>query len=245
MVQDERTFTRGFGILEGVQAHQDRAPHGGPLDGSAYPQPRRSGRGVPRLLPPPGLPDLPGLDRRLDRLPRPAHHQRGLAGHRAGRQAAPRHRLRRLPLRRLGVGRPGHRPGHLDPHPLDPRRRGLDRGRRHPLSQAWRQGRLRRHLPRRRALVEEAQDLPVRPELGRAGHRRADPVASPTATTACRCSGGSTARRDRTATRPAPRPPRCWRGSWPRPTPSGPSGWSATAPTSTRRCCRAGRRTSR
>ena len=103
--------------------------------------------------------------------------QRGLAGHRAGRQAAPRHRLRRLLLGRLGVGRPGHRPGHADPDPLGPRRRGLGRRRRHPLPQARRQGRLRRHLPRRRALVEEAQDLPVRPELGRAGHRRADAVA--------------------------------------------------------------------
>ena len=181
------------------------------------------------------------LDRRLDRLPRPADHQRGLAGHRAGRQAAPRHRLRRLPLRRLGVGRPGDRPGHPDPHPPGPRRRRLGRRRRHPLPQARRQGRLRRDLPRRRPLLEEAQDLPVRPELGRARRRRADPDSAPTATSACRCSGGSTARRGRPATRPAPSPPRCWRGSWPRPTPSGPSGWSATAPTSTRRCCGTGR----
>ena len=42
-VQDERTITHGAGILEGVQAHQDRAPHGGPLDGSAYPRARRAG----------------------------------------------------------------------------------------------------------------------------------------------------------------------------------------------------------
>ena len=137
---------------------RDRAPHGGPLDGSAYPRPRRAGRAVPRLLPPAGLRHLPVADRRLDRLPRPAHHQRGLAGHRAGRQAAPRHRLRRVPLRRLGVGRPGDRPGHPDPHPSGPRRRRLGRRRRHPLPQARRQGRLRRHLPRRRPLVEEAQD---------------------------------------------------------------------------------------
>ena len=46
-----------------------------------------------------------------------------------GRQAAPRHRLRRLPLRRLGVGRPGHRPGHPDPQSSHPRWRGLDRRR--------------------------------------------------------------------------------------------------------------------
>ena len=189
--------------------------------------------------------DLPGPDRRLDRLPRPAHHQRGLAGHRPGRQAAPRHRLRRLPLRRLGVGRPGHRPGHLDPHPPGPRRRGLGRRRRHPLPQARRQGRLRRHLPRRRALVEAAQDLPVRPQLGRAGHRRADPVPPrplllPAGALAALPQEGAGRLPD-----PPPGRRRRWRGSWPRPTPSGPSGWSATVPTSTRRCCRAGRRTSR
>ena len=175
------------------------------------------------------------LDRRLDRLPRPSHHQRGLAGHRPGRQAAPRHRLRRLPLRRLGVGRPGHRPGHLDPHPPGPRRRRLGRRRRHPLPQARGQGRLRRHLPRRRPLVEEAQDLPVRPQLGRAGHRRADPDARrplllPAGALAALPQEGAGR-----ATSPAPSPPPSWPGSWPRPTPSGPSGWSATVPTSTRR----------
>ena len=96
---DERTI-RTDSVSWGCFTTPGPRPHGGPLHGSAYPQPRRPGRGVPRLLPPPGLPDLPGPDRRLDRLPRPAHHQRGLAGHRPGRQAAPRHRLRRLPLRR-------------------------------------------------------------------------------------------------------------------------------------------------
>ena len=176
MSQEERTLTCDVGIMEGVQAHRDRAPHGGPLDGSAYPLARHAGRVVPRWLPPPGLPDLSNPDRWLDHLPRPTHHQRGLAGHRPGRQAPPRHRLRRLPLRRLGVGRLGPRPGDLDSHPLDPRRRDRDRGRRHPLSQAWRQGRLRWHLPRRGALVEAAQDPAVRAELGRPGHRRADPV---------------------------------------------------------------------
>ena len=172
-MKKEPTVSPDAGILEGVQAHQDRAPHGGPLDGSAYPRPRRDGRGVPRLLPPPSLPDLPDLAGRLDRLPRPPHHQRSLASHRAGRPAAPRHRLRRLPLGRLGVGRPGDRPGDLDPHPLDPRRCGLGRGRRHPLPQARRQGRLRWYLPRRCLVVEAAQDPAVRPELGRARHRRA------------------------------------------------------------------------
>lgn len=63
----------------------------------------------------------------------------------------------------------------------------------------------------------------------------------PTATSACRCSGGSTARRGRTVIRPAPMPPRPWRGDWPRPIPTARSGWSATAPMSTRRCCRADR----
>ena len=36
-----------------------------------------------------------------------------------------------------------------------------------------------------------------------------------------------------------------WRGSWPRLIRSGPSGWSATAPTSTNPCCGTGRRTFR
>jgi len=177
MAEKERTIACVAGILEGVQAHLGRTPHGGPLDGSAYPRARGVGRALRPVLPPPGLPDLPVLDRRLGRLHRPADHQRGLAGHRPGRQAAPRHRLCRLPLRRLGMGRPGDRPGHTDPDPPGPRRRGLGRRGRHPLPQARCQGRLRRHLPRRRALVEEAQDLPVRPELGGPGGRRADPDA--------------------------------------------------------------------
>ena len=177
-MENERTITRGAVILEGVQAHQGHAPHGGPLDGSAYPQPRRSGRGVPRLFPSPGLLHLPSAPGRLDRLPRPAHPQRGLAGHRPGRQTPPRYRLRRVPFRELGVGRPGDRPGHLDPDTSGPRRGRLGGRRRHPLSQAWGQGRLRRHLPRRGPLLEKAQDIPVRPELGRARGRRADPDAS-------------------------------------------------------------------
>ena len=44
------------------------------------------------------------------------------------------------------------------------------------LSQTRGQGRLRWHLPRRRPVVEETQDLAIRLELGRAGHRRADPI---------------------------------------------------------------------
>ena len=68
---------------------------------------------------------------------------------------------------------------------------------------------------------------------------------APTATSACRSSGGSTARRASRDTGLGPSRPPSWRGSWPRSTPGGPSGWSATAPTSTRPCCRAGPRTSR
>src|SRR5262245_62061521 len=88
-----------------VEIHQDRHrnteahPHG-----PACPQPHRTGSAAARLLPQRGLPDLPDLDRRPDRLPGPAHHQRGLAGHRAGRPAPSRHGLRRLPFSRLGVG---------------------------------------------------------------------------------------------------------------------------------------------
>ena len=59
----------------------------------------------------------------------------------------------------------------------DPRWRRLDRRQRHPLPQARGQGRLRRHLPRPGPLVEAAQDLPLRPQLRRAGDRRADPDA--------------------------------------------------------------------
>src|SRR5512135_739593 len=78
-------------------------PHGGPLDGPAYPLARHPGRVLPGLLPPPGLPDVPGPARRMDHLPGATDHQRGLARHRLGGQAAPRHRLRRLPLGGLGV----------------------------------------------------------------------------------------------------------------------------------------------
>ncbi len=68
-MQDERTITHGAGILEGVEAHQDRTPHGGPLDGSAYPRPRRIGRGLPRWLPPPGLPDVSSIDESFQLIP--------------------------------------------------------------------------------------------------------------------------------------------------------------------------------
>ena len=176
-MQSERTITREVGILEGVQAHQDRAPHGGPLDGSAYPRTRHSGRVVSRLFPSPGLLHVPVAHRRLDCLPRPSHHQRGLASHRLGRQTSSRYGLRRVPLRGLGVGRLGDHPGHTDPHSSGPRRGRLGRRRRHPLPQTRGQGRLRRDLPRRGPLLGAAQDLPVRPELGRAGDRRADPDA--------------------------------------------------------------------
>src|SRR5512135_2478761 len=74
------------GVASRLQATR---PHGGPLHGSAYPLARYPGSGVPRLLPSPGLPDLPSPPRRLDRLPGTTHHQRGLARHPAGRQAAP------------------------------------------------------------------------------------------------------------------------------------------------------------
>ena len=220
------------GVASRLQAPR---PHGGPLDGSAYPLARHPGSGVPRLLPPPGLPDLPGPARRLDRLPGATHHQRGLAGHRAGRQAAPRHRLRRLPLRRLGVGRPGHRPGHADPDPPGPRRRRLDRRRRHPLPQAGGQGRLRRHLPRRRPLVEEAQDLAVRPQLGRARGRRAVADASRPLLLPAGALAAATARRGRPGYRSRTQLAAAdWPGTWPRACPSGRSGWSATRRTSTR-----------
>jgi hypothetical protein len=66
---------------------------------------------------------------------------------------------------------------HLIPGGPDPRGCRLGRRRRHPLPQARGQRHLRRDLPRRRPLLEEAQDLPVRAQLGRAGHRRADPDA--------------------------------------------------------------------
>ena len=129
MAKKERTFTHGFTILKGGVPQQDRSPHGGPPHGSAYPQPRYTGRVVLRLLPPSSLPDLPIAPRRLDRLHRPAHHQRGLAGHRLGREAASRYGLRRLRVRRLGVGRLGHCLGHSDPEPSRSRRRCLDRRR--------------------------------------------------------------------------------------------------------------------
>ena len=93
-----------------------------------------------------------------------------------------------------------------------------------------------------RSLVEAAQDLPLRPQLRRAGHRRADPDADrsllvPVGALADLPQKGSP------AIRPAPRPPRRWPASWPRPPRTGPSGWSAIPPTSTRRCCEAARRT--
>ena len=70
-MQNERTIPCDVGILEGVPAHQGRAPHGGPLDGSADPFARSAGRGILRVLPPPGLPNISSPDRWLDRLPRP------------------------------------------------------------------------------------------------------------------------------------------------------------------------------
>src|SRR3954468_18118121 len=51
--------------------HQVPRPHGGPLHGSAYPLARYPGSGVRRLLPSPGLPDLPGTDGRVYHLPGP------------------------------------------------------------------------------------------------------------------------------------------------------------------------------
>ena len=237
---DRRVLLAYPGVAETDQDrhHTEAHPHG-----SAYPRPRRTGSAAARLLPHRGLPDLPDPPRRLDRLQRPAHHQRRLASHRPGRQAAPRHRLCRLPLRRLGVGRPGPRPGHRDPGPADPRRRRLDRRRRHPLPQARRQGRLRRHLPRPGPLVEAAQDLPLRRQLRRAGHRRADPDADrpllvPVGPLADLPQEGPARPSD---------PPPGRRGDGPhagrgRPGPD-PSGWSATAPTSTRPCCATARRT--
>ena len=57
----------------------------------------------------------------------------------------------------------------------------------------------------------------------------------PTATTACRCSGGATARRGRPDTGAALNWPPGWPISWPSGCPSGRSGWSATRRTSTPR----------
>lgn len=37
MVKKKRTISHVAGILEGIQAHQDRVSHGGPLNGSACP----------------------------------------------------------------------------------------------------------------------------------------------------------------------------------------------------------------
>jgi hypothetical protein len=161
-----------------VETHQDRSRREVRSHRSAYPQPRPPGSVLSELLPLGSLPDRSNAHRRLDRLPRPTHPPRGLAGHRAGRQTTSRHRRCRLPLRGLGVGRPGHRPGDVDPHPLDPQRRGRDRGRRHPRPPARRPGRLRRHLPRRGALLPAAQDPAVRTELGRAGDRRVGAAAT-------------------------------------------------------------------
>src|SRR5512135_3209053 len=53
----------------------DTRPHRGPLHGPAYSLARYPGSGVLRLLPPPGLPDLPGPPRRLDCLPGTPAHQ--------------------------------------------------------------------------------------------------------------------------------------------------------------------------
>src|SRR5947209_2023828 len=58
-----------------AEADQDRSRTEVRPRGPAYPQPRRAGSAVPRLLPLRGLPDLPGPDRRLGRLPGAAHHQ--------------------------------------------------------------------------------------------------------------------------------------------------------------------------
>ena len=56
------------------------------------------------------------------------------------------------------------------------------------------------------------------------------------ATSACRCSGDSIARRGSPGIRVAPWPPPNWLASWPRRIPIGSSGWWETPPTSTRRC---------
>src|SRR5512147_1146226 len=116
---DERA-TRMDLVSWGCFTTPDTRPHGGPLDGPAYSLARYPGSGVLRLLPPASLPDLPGPARRMDRLPGTPDHQRGLARHRVGGPAASRHRLRRLPLGGLGVGRPGHRHGHAHPDPPGP-----------------------------------------------------------------------------------------------------------------------------
>ena len=114
-----------FGTLSGVQTPKDRAPHGGPLDGSAYSLVRHAGRVLPRSVPSQRLPHLSSTPGRLDRLSGAPHHQRRLAGHRLGRQAPSRYGLRGLPRRLLGLGRAGHPAGQRDLDPLGPRRRRL------------------------------------------------------------------------------------------------------------------------
>ena len=49
MAEKGRTIMRRLSILSSVQAPKDRSPHGGPLNGSAYPLARRPGRPKPNI----------------------------------------------------------------------------------------------------------------------------------------------------------------------------------------------------
>lgn len=107
-------------------------PAGGPCPGPTYSVPRGLGRGVPRVLPPGGVRHLPTPVGRVDHRAGTTHHQRGVAGHRTGRQGALGSGLCSVRLGVVGLGRPEQDPGSVDRRPVDPDRCHLDRGGRYP-----------------------------------------------------------------------------------------------------------------
>src|SRR6516165_7517381 len=159
-----------------LKARSNWSP-GGLSFGSTYPQLPRPARALLGLLPLRALLHLLGPGRCLGRLPGPSHHQSRLGDHRPLCRARPQPCVPPLQLRRLELGRGLPRPPGPAAGDLRPRRARLAGRRRHPVPQAGGQSRLRRHLPGRRAVQQEAQDLPLWHQLGhpRPDHRVALP----------------------------------------------------------------------
>ena len=233
-MQNERTFTRGLDILEGVQAITQITQ-------------RTEVRSMDQLIL--GFAALvegcredfhPQVFQTFQTLIAgwivcvgPLHHQRGLAGHRVSRPAV----ITTPPTRSFtppsgnGTIR-DHCSDHLDPHASGSRRRGLDGGRRHsvPQTRSWaspsaafsstpccRRGRTRPFASASTWVVLGiAVPIPMRPDRY---------YCLPVLWRLCRKKG-----QDGYQTRPqAPRG--VGSGSWPRPIQGGRFGWSATVPT--------------
>ena len=97
-----------------------------------------------------------------------------------------------------------------------------------------RQGRLRRHLPRSGPLLQAAQDLPLRRQLGRPRHRRPWPLPPRSPLLLVGALAGLPQEGDRRLPQPPSTGHRAGAAAGRGPSRIGSSGWPATRPTSTR-----------